>query len=432
MTVLNALALVLYLALGSLAGAQDKRVTDLPPATAPLAGAELLYCVQGSLDKKCTAAQVGNAAMLGGTTLSNVTIPSWLSTYAYGEAGNVPLISISRSGQVAATFASRTSDQGAPPSSAASIPNLDFGFNDVRGGYHAWSRYDECRRLAVAQTVSGPNATVTGVGDCLSHEIDITEFGTAGSTDPYSGFFQQTSQALALASGGNCTGTSCLSGYDVNGNQTRGAAQTASRAVGIYNNGAGYYTGIEVGYNALSGADGKTFGQFAPVIKMPMSYGFEWDYCNNTTSYPANCTFGQVGFRIISQVSSSASQSQLVADNSGIGMQDPTGVRWFTAQNNHISGPQVSQQPTGLTCGSGPSIAATANDTHGTITAGTGTFTACSITWKAGRTNTPDCVVSSPTGAAFTSYTATSSGLTITNSGNIAASAKFSYVCMGL
>lgn len=87
-----------------------------------------------------------------------------------------------------------------------------------------------------------------------------------------------------------------------------------------------------------------------------------------------------------------------------------------------INGPSVSLSG----CGTSPSKATGSTDTHGTVTLGSGA-TGCTISWTNTHSNTPDCVVSSPTGSAVTSYTASSAGLVIVGGTD---SSKFSWVCI--
>jgi hypothetical protein len=77
-------------------------------------------------------------------------------------------------------------------------------------------------------------------------------------------------------------------------------------------------------------------------------------------------------------------------------------------------------------CGTSPSISATAGDAHGTITEGT-TATGCVMTFATAYATAPDCVLSSPSGNAFTSYSASTTALTIVNAS--ASGDKFTYVC---
>jgi hypothetical protein len=100
----------------------------------------------------------------------------------------------------------------------------------------------------------------------------------------------------------------------------------------------------------------------------------------------------------------------------------------ITQFNAHIkSGSTVLTSANLSGCGTGPSISTTATDTKGTITQGA-TATGCTLTFASAYITAPDCVVSSPNGAALTGYTPSTTALVITNAS--ATGDKFSYVCV--
>jgi hypothetical protein len=78
-------------------------------------------------------------------------------------------------------------------------------------------------------------------------------------------------------------------------------------------------------------------------------------------------------------------------------------------------------------CGTSPSISATATDIKGTITEGT-TATGCTLTFLVAYASAPDCVISSPTGNTPTSYSTSTTALTIVNAS--ATGDKFTYHCI--
>lgn len=83
--------------------------------------------------------------------------------------------------------------------------------------------------------------------------------------------------------------------------------------------------------------------------------------------------------------------------------------------------------PTPSACGTTPSISSAATDTKGTVTEGT-TATGCVVTFAVAYTTAPDCVVSSPNGAGVTSYSTSTSALTIVNAS--ASGNKYTYMCI--
>jgi len=83
--------------------------------------------------------------------------------------------------------------------------------------------------------------------------------------------------------------------------------------------------------------------------------------------------------------------------------------------------------PTLSSCGSGsPALDATASDNAGTITEGT-TATGCTATFAVAFATPPHCIVSSPSGSAFASYSTSTTALTIVNAS--ATGDRFTYHC---
>lgn len=93
--------------------------------------------------------------------------------------------------------------------------------------------------------------------------------------------------------------------------------------------------------------------------------------------------------------------------------------------NSHLSA--AGTAPALTACGTSPTIDATASDTAGTITEGA-TATGCTATFHATYATAPHCVVGSPSGSALTSYSTSTTALTLVNAS--ATGDKFTYVCM--
>lgn len=84
--------------------------------------------------------------------------------------------------------------------------------------------------------------------------------------------------------------------------------------------------------------------------------------------------------------------------------------------------------PALTSCGSGsPTTNTQANDHKGTITEGT-TATGCIATFHTAYATAPDCVVTSPSGAVLTSYSTSTTALTLVNAS--ATGDTFTYVCI--
>ena len=92
---------------------------------------------------------------------------------------------------------------------------------------------------------------------------------------------------------------------------------------------------------------------------------------------------------------------------------------------NHIA--SSGALPTLSACGTSPSITTGSTDTRGAITEGT-TATGCTIAFATAYATAPVCVVSSPNGILPTSYSASTTALTIANAS--ATGDQFTYACM--
>ncbi len=77
-------------------------------------------------------------------------------------------------------------------------------------------------------------------------------------------------------------------------------------------------------------------------------------------------------------------------------------------------------------CGRGATLTSTASDIHGSIIEGS-TATGCTLIFATAFATAPDCVVSSPTGSALTSYSTSPTALKLVNAS--ATGDKFSYIC---
>lgn len=112
-------------------------------------------------------------------------------------------------------------------------------------------------------------------------------------------------------------------------------------------------------------------------------------------------------------------RSQGTVSNLSIGTNSVTAVGNTTGA--------VGLTPALSSCGGGsPALSATATDYSGTITEGT-SATGCTLTFGATKAAAPVCSISSPGAAAFTSFSTSTTALTIVNSS--ASGNQYSYVC---
>jgi hypothetical protein len=264
--------------------------------------------------------------------------------YAYGGGTNNTVLiendALDGWGMPALTASARTknnSNLGAPAGIYA------FAFNDRTTAplSPAWAIYDEIRRYS-------------GAGISTVNEINITEFGTPFSTDPYGAAYAvgNMSAGLYIQSGGECKPTNKC--YNPATGVKDLTAVPASVALAIGNNGASFYTGLQFNYNALFGNDGVTDGQFATAIKMPRNDAVSWYYCDNTTSYPVFCTANTLGAFIWSDVKSAASvQKMYFSDAAGFLLRNANNANMLNVDVNssYVNGLQILPSNTGVGVG---------------------------------------------------------------------------------
>ncbi|WP_156375983.1 hypothetical protein [Methylobacterium sp. Leaf117] len=196
---------------------------------------------------------LGNAA--GGSALQ----------YAYGGIGQI--VSLSSIGDVGIVGATRTTDMAS--SGRLPVGTMGWGFNfrtdaSVVPLTSAWGGYFEARRK-------------TGAGSAQAMEINVTELSSsdvadisAKNTAP-NAYFNYSSAALNLASGGNCTTVagSCWDGMRL------ANAVDASVALVIHSNGAKFRKGLIFAEDGLTGCDGAG-GKTCTAIEAGRGATFAW------------------------------------------------------------------------------------------------------------------------------------------------------------
>lgn len=90
--------------------------------------------------------------------------------------------------------------------------------------------------------------------------------------------------------------------------------------------------------------------------------------------------------------------------------------------------PAVAGPPTLSSCGTSPSLSSGANDIRGVITAGTGSPTACTLTFKNTFPVAPVCSIDGGTGVTPTITSV--SNTTLVMGGTIGSSGVIYYICM--
>ena len=254
---------------------------------------------------------------------------------------------------------------------------------------------------------AGPGTTVQpgdDLGEINANGDDGTNFVSAATDDwtvdaPVSTGIVPTNRGIWL---GNGSGTHTLAAlWDSHGNQylrngylgigsrmgynppaVYSSIQAPPYPLTIIESGAGTYLGAYVNGTTGGGAQIQAFNGFTCA-------GAIYAFWFNADSGLGNCAAHEVDVIVNSAKA------------------------WAMDGNKHESfgGPA----PTLSACGTSPTLSASATDSSGTITVGTGTVTSCSLTFGAGFSATPDCLVSphnlTLAGAA---YVPTANGITFT------------------
>lgn len=309
---------------------------------------------------------------------------SWLNEWSPGT--DYPtlskLISIPNPGDggVAATFASRSSDNNGLFGAALNTQLITVIDSYNGAARDSWGLYNES------------DLTSAVVGRHIGEENSIYSKWAYTPTDPYS--FNQLggTRNLRLDCGKGPTGPS---------------PTTCSGALEIVDNDAQYGKGIVFGANAMAPfVDGTQI-----AINMATNQAIHWFSANNTPAWYMTST-----------KTSGAARNITLSDNAmtiSNGADIATGAHIFAA----AGAPAISA------CGGGsPTLSAGSTDLSGIVTEGT-TATGCVLTFVKPYAFPPTCVVSSPSGNAFTSYSASTTALTIVNAS--ASGNKYAYVCIG-
>ncbi len=274
----------------------------------------------------------------------------------------------------------------------------------------------------ISNTACGSSAGlgITGINNTAFGNFSLTNASTGNSDTAYG--YGSCDYVGATANQNSCFGSGALNGtntapitgnsnsafgfdslYDTQGatsnNSAFGAYTCYSNTTGLNNLCLGYgvgYTGMGTGnYNIIVGVS-------TSCTISTTSTSNELDICGNSTPIVKS-----------------------------VGNGTPATSTWTFYGKTGFTGHVISAQ-TALTtaalssCGTTPAISSNSSDIKGTITEGT-TATGCTLTFATAYSTAPDCIVSSPNGAAFTSYTPSTTTLVIVNAS--ASGNKYSYFC---
>lgn len=237
-----------------------KKVTELPAATTPLAGADILLVVQGGVSKQ---------SPVSGLPASGGSLTNW--TEAKNSASpnaTVPIVSLS------VTIAETNGGLALIPKGTgpilASVPNSAAGGGDVRGDYAVdWQR----DRASQTQVASGSWSTLSGGRNNMPSGQDSTVGGGNGnnatntSATVAGGLNNSASGTNAFVGGGSGNTASGGNSVVVGGSSNTVSQPSASILGGGSNTADGEFASILGGRfghaRAVYGAEVRSSGRFA-------------------------------------------------------------------------------------------------------------------------------------------------------------------------
>lgn len=210
------------------------------------------------------------------------------------------------------------------------------------------------------------------------------------------------------------------------GSQAGNSATTASNNVAL---------GLNAGTNLTTGSNNTIIGECGTAgCKSTVTTGSDNISIGHNKAVPSPTASDQLSIgNMIYGIGLSGSDATTSPGAIGIGTQAPNaaltiGSSGGTVDDGHIG--VLATAPTGLTCGTSPTVSATATDVAGTITEGTGTPTSCVVPFAIAYQTAPSCVISSWAGNTnlISISAVTTAALTVSNTGGT--TEKFSYHCI--
>lgn len=242
----------------------------------------------------------------------------WLEIIRYATTNNSQLAVLSTIGQCAILGGSRTSDFGL----AGSLGCI---------GIQGWAINDNTQQLQTAYGAYFEVRRNAGTGNTHGFELDVVNYGSAVSLQPYQIFQDGLTAGAWIASGGEI------------------AATKASAAIAIINNGSTWDKGIIFHALAIDGTDGVTGSGVA--IEMARGHNVRWMF-----------GAGQLGASMSSSVSNDAASQQLSFSDSGLLYRNKNSKTMFQVDVSDIFVNGVEINP-GVVNAS-PTIAAKGDDTN--------------------------------------------------------------------
>lgn len=252
------------------------------------------------------------------TTDRNAENKDWLEIIRYATTNNSQMAVLSTIGQCAILGGSRTSDFGL----AGSLGCI---------GLQGWAINDNTQQLQTAYGAYFEVRRYAGTGNTHGFELDVVNYGSAVSLQPYNMFQDGLTAGAWIASGGEI------------------ATTKASAAIAIINNGSTWDKGIVFHSTSIEGTDGITGSGVA--IEMAKNQAVRWMFGS-----------GQLGASISSSVSNDAATQQLTFSDNGLIFRNKNLNNMFQVgvSDNFVNGVEVKPEIAGLS----PSIGAIGSDTN--------------------------------------------------------------------
>jgi hypothetical protein len=278
--------------------------------------------------------------------------------------------------------------------------------------------------------------TLTVLPETTSHDNVVVGYKVLQSPALTTGSFNTLLGNIVAQNATTTFNSNVAIGYQALGNATTDNQDVVIGALaGVGNTGAS--NNVEIGYKAGFGLTigsnntivGPSAGSTACITSGTQNVELGNNACtNNTTSNGQlsiqNAIYGQNN----TGGGATMSTGQVgIAVKAALGATLVLGDAGGTSTWGSHLGIVQTTKPVLSACGTTPTQDATASDAAGIITEGT-TATGCVSTFNKAFNTAPHCVISSPNGAAFTSYSASTTALTIVNAS--ASGNQYAYVCV--
>jgi hypothetical protein len=320
-------------------------------------------------------------------------------------------------------------ENGAQLEGWAASPTGTIRFHFPGGNSSGWSITPTTSCSGTCTETLTVNAPFSGIDNIVVGASSLTASAlTTGSRDIAIGDFVMQN-AIAGSSDNVCIGYSTCIAYTNDHDNVFIGSGAGTNATG----GSQYNTvvGRSAGTGIASGAANNTILGGQPLSGSCITSGWNNMELGIDACVPSPTSSNQLSIQnIIYGTGLSGRNGTMSPGRIGIGTQAPNATLTVGSagggnDDGHLG--FLGAKPTLGGCGTSPSLDATATDGSGTVTEGT-TATGCTLTFAVAYATAPHCIISSPSGSAFTSYSTSTTALTIVNAS--ASGNKYSYVCV--